>query len=170
MKTAVSDGMVAEYVARVRRGEPTTDVFPGPMSGCEFTEEHRAVIRQARADRKALLKNGTGAAVCLIEVKEPVRENAVAGEVPRPKPHPKTLSKLGRLLYLQRGRCFFCGEPLKEGEANIEHLNPKSRGGSNDEDNEVVCHRSLNEAFGSMGLKAKFEFVLRAGGKFECPK
>jgi hypothetical protein len=83
---------------------------------------------------------------------------------------PRSLSKLERMLYLQSGRCFFCGEQLKAEDASIEHLNPKCAGGKNDEENEVVCHRSLNEAFGSMGLRGKFAFVLTSAGAFKCPK
>lgn len=82
----------------------------------------------------------------------------------------KPLTKLRKLLYLQSGRCFFCGEPLAEKDANIEHLHPKSRGGTSTEDNEVICHASLNETFGDMDLKRKFEFVLKSAGTFKCPK
>ena len=88
---------------------------------------------------------------------------------PRASPKSKALSKLGKMLYLQSGRCFFCGEPLREEDASIEHLNPLSRGGTRTEDNEVVCHATLNETFGSMDLKRKFEFSLKAAGKFKCP-
>lgn len=82
----------------------------------------------------------------------------------------KPLSKLGRILYLQSGKCFFCGQLLDEKEASIEHLNPKSKGGTSTEDNEVVCHSSLNATFGNMDLKNKFEFTLRSAGAFKCPK
>ena len=75
-----------------------------------------------------------------------------------------------RLLYLQSGRCFFCGELLKEENASIEHLNPKSRGGASSEDNEVVCHKSLNQTLGDMDLKSKFAFVLKSAGCFKCPQ
>lgn len=85
-------------------------------------------------------------------------------------PKAKALSKLRKMLYLQSGRCFFCGEPLREEEANIEHLNPLSKGGTRTEDNEVACHATLNETFGSMELKRKFEFTLKASGKFKCPR
>ena len=84
-------------------------------------------------------------------------------------PKPKALSKLSKMLYLQSGCCFFCGQPLREEEASIEHLNPTSRGGTRTDDNEVVCHATLNETFGSMDLKRKFEFTLKAAGKFKCP-
>lgn len=42
----------------------------------------------------------------------------------------KPSSKLQRMLYLQHGRCFFCGQELSENEATIEHLNPKAKGGT----------------------------------------
>ena len=83
---------------------------------------------------------------------------------------PKSLSKLKKILYLQAGRCFFCGEPLEAEDANVEHLNPRSKGGTNKEDNLVVCHRSLNTIFEDMDLKRKFEFILKAAGSFKCPK
>jgi hypothetical protein len=62
----------------------------------------------------------------------------------------------------------FCGQPLKEQDSSIEHLNPKSRGGCSTEDNEVVCHKTMNQAFGDMDLKRKFEFVLKVKGAFRC--
>jgi len=98
-------------------------------------------------------------------------------EVPPSKPaasengkKQKPLSKLRKILYLQADRCFFCGEPLELEDANIEHLNPKSKGGTNKEDNLVVCHKSLNTIFGDMDLKRKFEFILKTAGSFKCPK
>lgn len=91
---------------------------------------------------------------------------AVEPEVQKPRP----ASKLAKMLYLQSGRCFFCGDLLKEEDASIEHLNPRSKGGPSTEDNEVVCHRSLNATFGDLDLKRKFEFVLKSAGKFQCPK
>jgi hypothetical protein len=102
---------------------------------------------------------------------EPSRPTKTATQsAPKPNtPKTKALSKLQRMLYLQHGRCFFCGEELHESEASIEHLNPKSNGGKSTEDNEVVCHVSLNQTFGSMDLKRKFEFVLRQAGTFRCP-
>jgi hypothetical protein len=45
-----------------------------------------------------------------------------------------------------------------------------SKGGTRTEDNEVVCHKTLNETFGNMPLKGKFEFVLKHSGSFRCPQ
>ncbi len=81
----------------------------------------------------------------------------------------KSMSKLECMLFLQHGKCFFCGEPLLIADASIEHLNPKSRGGSSSEDNEVVCHKALNQVFGDLDLKRKFAYTLRNAGQFKCP-
>jgi hypothetical protein len=90
-------------------------------------------------------------------------------ETKPPTEKQKSLTKLQKMLYLQLGRCFFCGELLTASEASIEHLNPKAKGGTSTDDNEVVCHATLNHTFGSMGLKQKFEFVLKNAGSFTCP-
>lgn len=107
----------------------------------------------------------------------PILEWISLEEVPPAKPaipdkggKPRSRSKLEKILYLQAGRCFFCGEPLEAKDANIEHLNPRSKGGTNKEDNLVVCHKSLNTIFGDMDLKRKFEFILKAAGSFKCPE
>jgi hypothetical protein len=99
-----------------------------------------------------------------------LKVEAPPSKAPAPKATKvKPLSKLQKMLYLQSGRCFFCGEKLDEAEASIEHLNPRSKGGSSTEDNEIVCHAALNQTFGNMDLKRKFEFTLRAVGPFKCP-
>lgn len=85
-------------------------------------------------------------------------------------PKQQSLSKLEKMLYLQQGKCFFCGEKLALEDANIEHLNPISLGGKSTPDNLVVCHKTLNDTFGNLPLKQKFEFVLKAAGSFRCPK
>jgi hypothetical protein len=90
--------------------------------------------------------------------------------VQAPDSETKSLTKRERILYLQQGKCFFCGEKLALEDANIEHLHPLSLGGKSTADNEVVCHKSLNDTFGNLPLKQKFEFVLKAAGSFRCPK
>jgi hypothetical protein len=185
MKTQVSDAAVHEYVAKIRNGLPTGNVFPCRMSDCEFTPAQRETIKQARVDVKAAKRNGKALTGPPLQTERAVKfVPPTAKETPLPEPHPlslipapapgakqhKGLTKLRRMLYLQSGRCFFCGELLKEENASIEHLHPKSRGGTSSEDNEVVCHRSLNQVFGDMDLKTKFSFVLKSSGAFKCPK
>lgn len=169
MKTPVSDASVAEYANRIRERIPLGQLFPARMSDCDFTEPQRQVIRQARSDRKASQKNAKPPPPSPTQTKKPAKAPSPPAAVPPPIQKPKALSKLSKMLYLQSGRCFFCGEPLKEEDASIEHLNPKSRGGTSTEDNEVVCHASLNETFGAMDLKRKFAFVLLSNGSFKCP-
>lgn len=100
----------------------------------------------------------------------PAKTQAVKSSSAKAPASKVVLSKLKNMLFLQHGKCFFCGEPLPEKDASIEHLYPLSKGGKRSEDNEVVCHKSLNGTFGNMDLKRKFEFTLKAAGAFKCPK
>lgn len=162
MTTLVSDDLVAQYAAMVRAGEATKDLFPVPMSECKFTPAQRGLIKRARADRKAAQRK--------------TQPQATKPTPAQPKPaqpsalNAKAASKLRQILYLQSGRCFFCNEMLPAEHASVEHLNPKSRGGTNHSDNLVVCHKSLNEVFGAMDLKNRFALVFKSAGKFKCLK
>jgi len=82
----------------------------------------------------------------------------------------KSSTKLEKLLFLQSDKCFFCGRVLMKEEASVEHLHPKSKGGSNADDNVVTCCVTLNRAFGSMDLKQKLRIILDKAGDFTCPK
>ena len=163
MKTPVTDAAVDEYVTRILAGGPLGKVFPGKLSECDFTPPQREKIRKARADKRMLQKNTKST------VAPPnTTPNCTSSPQSQPKPS-KALTKLRKMLYLQGGSCFFCGKPLSEDDASVEHLHPKSRGGTSTEDNEVVCHKTLNHVFGNMELKRKFEFVLKTKGSFRCP-
>ncbi|HLH51993.1 MAG TPA: HNH endonuclease [Verrucomicrobiae bacterium] len=163
MKPPVTDATVDEYVARILAGGPLGKIFPAKLSECAFTPSQREKIRKARAEKRAHQKNGGSAAIPF----EP-RPNAKLPPAGEQKTS-KALTKLRKMLYLQGGNCFFCGMPLTEEQASIEHLNPKSLGGTRTEGNEVVCHKTLNHTFGNMDLKRKFEFVLKTKGAFRCP-
>jgi hypothetical protein len=163
MKPSVNDAAVDEYVARILAGGPLGKLFPGKLSECDFTPRQREKIRKARAEKRASQKNGRAAAI-------PVQPQPNSELLPHVEQKTsKALTKLRKMLYLQGGNCFFCGMPLPEEHASIEHLHPKSRGGTSTEDNEVVCHKTLNHTFGNMDLKRKFEFVLKTKGGFRCP-
>ena len=79
------------------------------------------------------------------------------------------MKQLERLLFLQGNRCFFCGDPIPEGEASVEHLVATSHGGAKDDENCVVCCRALNAALGNLSIKAKFQVVLNQRSRFICP-
>lgn len=79
------------------------------------------------------------------------------------------MKQLERLLVMQGRRCFFCDEPIAVGAASVEHLVASSNGGSNDDENCVVCCKSLNAAFGNKPYKEKLRAVLNHRGKFVCP-
>jgi hypothetical protein len=76
---------------------------------------------------------------------------------------------LDRLMFTQGGLCFFCREPLLQGEASVEHLVASANGGDNGDDNCVACCKALNALFGSMSLKEKIQLVLNQKGHFTCP-
>lgn len=79
------------------------------------------------------------------------------------------MKQLDRLLLFQGNRCFFCEQPIPEGEASVEHLVASSNGGSNDDENCVACCKSLNAAFGNRPYKEKLRAVVSHRGKFICP-
>lgn len=79
------------------------------------------------------------------------------------------MKQLDRLLLFQGNRCFFCEQPIPDGEASIEHLVASSNGGSNDDDNCVACCKSLNAAFGNRPYKEKLRAVVSHRGQFMCP-
>ncbi len=76
---------------------------------------------------------------------------------------------LERLLFLQGGLCFFCGEPLPKADASVEHLQALASGGTNHDDNCVACCKAVNRVLGSRPLKAKIQVVLNQKGAFRCP-
>lgn len=80
------------------------------------------------------------------------------------------MKQLERLLVFQGNRCFFCDRPIPDGEASVEHLVASANGGTNDDDNCVVCCKALNAAFGSKPYKEKLRAILNHRGHFSCPR
>src|SRR5688572_24782956 len=74
-----------------------------------------------------------------------------------------------RLLFAQGGRCFFCNYVLSAAEASVEHLVATTNGGSNNDENCVVCCKALNGLLGRMSLKEKLRVILNQKGEFKCP-
>ena len=79
------------------------------------------------------------------------------------------MKQLDRLLLFQGNRCFFCEQPIPEGEASVEHLVASSNGGHNEDDNCVACCKSLNAAFGNRPYKEKLRALVSHRGQFTCP-
>ena len=76
---------------------------------------------------------------------------------------------LTRLLFVQGDLCFFCRGPLSKADASVEHLVASAKGGSNGDDNCVVCCKAMNALLGSMSIKEKIQVVLNRTGRFKCP-
>lgn len=79
------------------------------------------------------------------------------------------MKQLERLLFLQGNRCFFCGNEIPDGEASVEHLVASSNGGAKEDENCIVCCKSVNAALGNLSIKAKLQAILNHRGQFVCP-
>jgi hypothetical protein len=79
------------------------------------------------------------------------------------------MKQLERLLFLQGNVCFFCRKPIPEGEASVEHLVATSNGGAKDDDNCIVCCKTVNAALGSLSVKAKLQAIVNQRNGFVCP-
>jgi hypothetical protein len=77
--------------------------------------------------------------------------------------------QIDRLMFAQGGKCFFCEKVLPKAEASVEHLVASSNGGSNSDENCVVCCKAVNALLGSMSLKEKLRVALNQKGNFKCP-
>src|SRR5258706_14431543 len=77
---------------------------------------------------------------------------------------------LERLLFLQGGLCFFCGEPLPKADASVEHLQALASGGNHPDDNCGPCCKAVKRVLGGRPLQAKIQGVLNQKGAFPCPQ
>ncbi len=101
----------------------------------------------------------------------PLPIEADGAESVKIKPNPKaTTSIVDRLFYLQHGKCFYCGNHLQRADASLDHLHPKSKGGSNGDDNLVVCCKKINLVFNDMSIKDKIAFLMADPGGVTCPE
>ena len=80
------------------------------------------------------------------------------------------MKQLERLLFLQGNLCFFCQQPIPAGEASVEHLVATSNGGAKEDDNCVVCCKTVNAALGNLSVKARLQVVVNQRGGFVCPR
>ena len=79
------------------------------------------------------------------------------------------MKQLERLLFLQGNLCFFCQQPIPAGEASVEHLVATSNGGAKEDENCVVCCKTVNAALGNLSVKAKLQVVVNQRQGFVCP-
>lgn len=79
------------------------------------------------------------------------------------------MANISKLLMLQGGKCFYCGNKLALEDATIDHVLAKALGGDNSEANTVACCHSINHAFGNATPKEKLTAIINAGGRIDCP-
>ena len=80
------------------------------------------------------------------------------------------MKQLQRLLIQQGHKCFFCGRPIPEGEASVEHLDALSNGGDKTDQNCVACCRAFNTALNNLSIKEKIRVLLSQPNPFPCPQ
>ncbi len=78
------------------------------------------------------------------------------------------MANVAKLLMIQGGKCFYCGNKLALENATIDHVIPKALGGDNTEANTVACCHSTNQVFGNASPKEKLTAVINSGGRIEC--
>jgi hypothetical protein len=59
-------------------------------------------------------------------------------------------AKRDRIIARDEGRCFYCGREVPPDQREVDHKLPKSRGGSDRDDNLVTACRRCNQAKGTM--------------------
>lgn len=79
------------------------------------------------------------------------------------------MANIAKLLMLQGGKCFYCGNKLALEDATVDHVLAKALGGDNSEANTVACCHSINQAFGNATPKEKLTAIMNAGGRIDCP-
>lgn len=74
--------------------------------------------------------------------------------------------KLYNILWIKNGEnfCFYCNNIIYRKDRTLDHLTPKSRGGSWHISNIVLAHRACNWAKADMTLFEFNEFVKENGG------
>lgn len=67
--------------------------------------------------------------------------------------HPRDRRRmLDDALALHGYTCCICGRPITRGDESLQHLLPRSRGGTDDPDNLRPAHRRCNSALGARDL------------------
>lgn len=87
-----------------------------------------------------------------------------------PTKQTKRLKAIDKLLFEQGGKCFYCQDTLDRSRASVDHIVPKSLGGSNRTGNLVACCKSINTYFGNMDVREKMQIFINHGGRIPCPR
>ena len=78
-----------------------------------------------------------------------------------------TADNLQRLLFRQKGLCFFCQKDLSIHRADIEHLLAASNTGPDRDENLVAVCKGANRLMANLPLKEKINIFRE---KFTCPE
>lgn len=71
---------------------------------------------------------------------------------------PESKQRLFKLMSITNGICYLCGQPLSLDDVTLDHIVPKSLGGSNDHDNKLPTHSICNKMKADMTYE---QFILQ---------
>ena len=112
---------------------------PGEMTVVSLCETQSAYLSAAYEYRAGLPKDKEACATC--------KTMATDGTL-RALPAGKSLTLIQMLRLAFEGRCAYCGQEVAPLDSTIDHIVPKSRGGTNAWDNLALACRSCNGAKG----------------------
>lgn len=69
---------------------------------------------------------------------------------PRKSTTPESKGKLFKIMSTTNGICYLCGQPLSIDDVTIDHVIPKSLGGSNEHHNKLPAHSVCNKMKSNM--------------------
>ncbi|MGO1957204.1 HNH endonuclease [Microbacterium sp.] len=64
------------------------------------------------------------------------------------KPYKSRRAMLDRALSLYGWACSICGGPIADGDESLQHMKPRSKGGTDDEENLRPAHKRCNSSLG----------------------
>lgn len=80
------------------------------------------------------------------------------------------MPNIKQLAFQQGNKCFLCNKPVRKERQSVEHLVPRSQGGTSDDSNTAMICKRVNQMLGDKTIKEKIIIIMRHGNDFRCPE